>query len=241
MLAAFMSVSGCEEEETARPVAEGEPATRAAQSFVHCVEAGGGDCVETVPKLGAWDAFSMLGWLASGSPLALLQALPRELAHHQDARSVQRRFVDQIDRQREALRGSECRSERVDKLDAMVPKLVSASQSRLTAMGLWSGDLENVVSGLASEAAGGLKGGYLVSMRCQGAPYELYLATVTEEQRQVVVGVLTVLPEFLGGTAPSRDSTSGKLRSISLGTGGKMAVVSEGIVDTWIGIPVEDF
>jgi hypothetical protein len=233
-------IGGCKKEGETRTPAEGEPARRAAQSFVHCVEQGGAGCVQNDPALGAWDAFSMLGWLASGSPLSILEALPRELDHHKSAKSVQHRFVEQVERQREPLRGAECRSERVDKLDAMIPKLQQAAQVRLTEMGLWTGDLENVVAGLADEANRGLSGGYLVSMRCAADPFEIFVATTTHEQRQVVVGILTVLPDFLGGEAPSRDTREGGLGGITLG-GGKVGVVQEGTVHPWIAIPVEEF
>ncbi len=241
MVAALLLTPACKKEEPTRAPAEGEPARRAAKSFVHCVEAGGSGCVDAEISQGPWDAFSMLGWLASGSPLSILMALPRELEHHKDPRKVQRRFVEQVGRQRETLRGAECRPERVDSLDAMVPKLSEAAQQRLTAMGLWSGELDRVVSGLAGEASRGLSGGYLVSMRCQGEPFELYVATTTEREKQVVVGLLMVLPEFLGGAAPNRNATSGRLRSISLTEDSKMNVVQEGAVDAWVSIPVEEF
>lgn len=241
MVAALSMLTACDKETEARKPAEGEPARRAAQSFVHCVEQGGAGCVQSDPKLGSWDAFALLGWLGTGSPTSILSALPRELDHHRDARSVERRFVQQIDRQREPLRGAECRTERVDKLGPMVPKLVQAAQTRLTAMGLWNGELQNVVEGLASEASRGLDTGYLVSMRCHGDPWELYVATTSEEQRQVVVGVLTSLPEFLGGAAPSRNSSETRLTSIKVGGTSQMAAVQEGTVDSWIPIAVEEF
>lgn len=237
---ALLSLPACKKaEETKEPTA-GEPARRAAQSFVHCVEQGGANCVQTNAKLGAWDAFSMLGWIATGSPISILEALPRELAHHQDGRSVQRRFVEKVERHRESLRGAECRTEQVNSLDAMVPKLEEAAQARLTTMGLWNADFQTVVGGLGTEASKGLGGGYLVSMRCQGDPWTVYVATTTEEQRQVVVGMLTVLPEFLGGAAPSRDA-SGQLKGKTLGDQGQMGVVLEGAVDPWINIPIEEF
>jgi hypothetical protein len=237
---ALLSLPACEKEAETRTPAEGEPARRAAQSFVHCVEQGGANCVQSNPKLGAWDAFSMLGWLATGSPISILDALPRELQHHRDSKSVQRRFVEQVDRHRESLRGAECRTEQVNKLDMMLPKLQQAAQARLSTMGLWNADFQTVVGGLATEANKGLGGGYLISMRCQGDPWTVYVATTTEEQRQVVVGMLTALPEFLGGAAPSRDS-SGRLKGKTLGEDGSMGVVLEGAVDAWITIPIEEF
>jgi hypothetical protein len=241
VLCAFALAFACKREEEPRPPTEGEPARRAAQSFVHCVETGGAGCIDSGLALGGWDGFSILGWLATGSPISILQALPRELAHHRDPRSVQRRFVDQVERHRDKLRGAECRPERVDPLDPMVPKLSQAAQTRLRAMGLWSGDLQGVVEGLGSEAGRGLAGGYLVSMRCLGDPWELYVATTTQQDRHVVVGMLTVLPEFLGGAAPSRDATTGRLRSITIQDTDQMSLVREGDVDPWLAIPVEEF
>jgi hypothetical protein len=237
---ALALLGACKKEQETRKPAEGEPARRAAQSFVHCVEQGGSGCVHNDPALGAWDAFSMLGWLASGSPLSILQALPSELEHHKSPKRVQRRFVEQVERQREPLRGAECRAERVDKLDAMIPKLEQAAQTRLTEMGLWSGDLDAVVNGLSDEAGRGLGGGYLVSMRCASDPFEIYVATTTQEQRQIVVGVLTMLPDFLGGEAPGRDAADGRLRGITIGDA-TVGVLQEGTIDPWVVIPVEEF
>lgn len=240
LVGALALLGACEKKSETRKPAEGEPARRAAQSFVHCVEQDGAGCVHNEPQMGAWDAFSMLGWLASGSPLSILQALPSELDNHRSPKAIQRHFVDQVERQREPLRGAECRAERVDRLDAMIPKLEEAARTRLTEMGLWSGDLDEVVAGLSDEAARGLGGGYLVSMRCAADPYELYIATTTEESRQIVVGMMTVLPDFLGGEAPSRDNTAGQLRGTTLGKG-QVGVLPEGTVDSWVIIPVEEF
>ena len=69
------------------------PQQRTAQSFIHCVEARTSQCVEAADLLGGWDAFYLLTWLGGGSPLAILEALPTELADHTDPRRVQRRFV----------------------------------------------------------------------------------------------------------------------------------------------------
>jgi hypothetical protein len=240
-IAATLALAGCKRTGETKAPDAGESARRTAQSFVHCVEQGGSVCVDTGARLGAWDAFSLLGWLATGSPISILQALPRELEHHKEARNIQRRFVDLVDRQREPLRGSECRAERSDPLDAMVPKLREVAQTRMTGLGLRTSELEAVVAGLSKEAGDGLRGGYLVSMRCQGEPWELYVATTTQEERQVVIGVMTRLPPVLGGTAPSRDSRTGRLAGVSIGDAGQLDIVSEGVVDRWVPVPVEVF
>lgn len=232
--------SGCKVEVTTKPVGPGVPARRAAQSFVHCVELEGAACVGNEQKQLAWDAFSILGWLASGSPTSILQALPAELGHHQNPRSIQARFVAKVDRNDMLLRGAECRADKATAFAELIPKLRSASESRLDAMGLWRGDLEAVVDQLAKEAGEGLSDGFLITMRCATDPDRVYVATTTEEERFIVVGMLMELPEFLGGTAPSRDSSTDTLPTIVLDTG-SVSSVREGIVDPWIPIPVEEF
>ncbi len=232
--------SGCKVEVTAKPVGPGIPARRAAQSFVHCVEQQGAACVGYEDKQIAWDSFSMLGWLAAGSPTSILQALPSELGHHQNPRSIQARFVRKVDRNSMLLRGAECRADKATSFAELIPKLRSASQARLEAMGLWRGDLEAVVDQLSKEAGEGLSDGFLITMRCATDPDQLYVATTTQDERYIVVGMLMDLPEFLGGTAPSRDSSTGRLPTIVLDSG-SVSSVREGVVDPWIPIPVEEF
>jgi len=237
------AVSGCQGRGgTAEPVPPTVPAQRAAQSFVHCVEIDGGGCVTNHPEFAAWDAFSLLGWLASGSPTSILEALPRELNHHASQRSIQQRFVRQVDDQSMVLRGAECSPENAAAFGELLPKLREAVQQRMTAMGIWGPDLEVVVDGLVEEARRGLADGYLIGMRCQSDPWRVYMATSKGESRFIVVGMLMELPEFLGGDSPARDASSGRLRSIHIGRDSQtMSAAVENAIHPWVQIPVQEF
>lgn len=229
----------------ARPLPPEVPARRAADSFVRCLERAGGQCVDMHTKQGAWDAFSILGWLSDGSPVAILQALPAELNHHTSRRSIQQRFVTLSQSLRERVRGAECKPEQVVSVGEMVPKMRQRVEQRMRKLGLWSADMQRVVDGLTQEATEGLSGGYVVEMSCYGDPYELYVATTTDQEteRQIVVGMLATLPTYLGGKSPSRDIVEGRLGSRSVGlNAGRVGLVREGTVDSqWIPIPVEEF
>ncbi len=237
------AASGCQgKEQTARPVPPTVPAQRAAQSFVHCIEIDGGGCVTNFPEFAAWDAFSMLGWLASGSPTSILESLPRELNHHGSQRSIQQRFVSIVDDQSMVLRGAECTPENATAFSELLPKLRQAVEERMTAMGLWGPDLEAVVDGLTQEAGRGLQDGYLIGMKCQSDPWRVYMATSKGEQRFIVVGMMMELPEFLGGDSVARDASSGRLRSINLGRNATtMSTALEDTIHPWVPIPVQEF
>ncbi len=241
VLALSALVAGCKGDgATAPPVGETTPARRAATSFVHCVEQNGGMCVRAEPKFGSWDAFAMLGWLSSGAPTSILAALPRELQRHQDPRLIQIHFVNQVDRNSQQIRGAECHVADTVAFSELLPKLRMSVEDRMKKMGLWGTDLQRVVEGLDQEAREGLVDGYLVAMQCETAPYELYVATASDEERFVVVGMLVELPGFLGGEAVARDSATLRLRPISLGRR-KLGFVDENAVDPYVQIPVEEF
>ncbi|GEM_PF-1203661 len=223
-------------------VGPAEPARRAAQSFIHCVESEGGNCVEGQRHYGSWDAFALLEWLGSGSPTSILQALRRELEHHRDWGAIQDRFVVQAARYREPLRGAECRPESATPLSELLPTLRGEVETRMTGLGLWRGDLEAVVDGLRDEAHEGLDDGWLVHMTCYSDPYELWVATSKEEDRQVVVGMLTSLPIWLGGDTQGDELIEGRIRGRGLGSATTLGVVREGSVDSnWIPVPIEEF
>lgn len=242
-IAAALAIAGCNNQGgPVRTVGPAEPAQRAATSFVHCVETDGGGCVVRDPKHGSWDAFSLLEWLGAGSPTSILQALRRELEHHRDPNAVQDRFVTVAARYREPLRGAECRPESATPMSELMPKLVNRVTTRLESLGLWREDLAQVVEGLASEAEGGLSEGWLVHMTCYGDPYEIWLATAKEDERQVVVGMMTTLPSWLGGGPLDDERVEGRIRSGTLGSSTTLGVIREGTVDTrWIPIPIEEF
>jgi hypothetical protein len=209
---------------------------------VHCVEQEGGSCVVRDPGHGSWDAFALLNWLGAGSPTAILQALRKELDHHRDPHAVQDRFVTLAARYREPLRGAECHPESAVPMTELLPKLVSRVESRMTSLGLWRSDLEQVVNGLANEAENGLAEGWLVHMVCYSDPYDIWVATTKREDRQVVVGLLTSLPTYLGGVPMSEDAVEKRISSRVSGSPTSLGVVREGTVDSrWVPIPIEEF
>lgn len=242
-LAVLAALSGCKDTTgEARTVGPAEPAQRAAVSFVHCVEQDGGACVTRDPMHGSWDAFALLNWLGAGSPTSILQALRRELDHHRDPLAVQDRFVALAARYREPLRGAECQPESAVPMTELLPKLVSRVEVRMQGLGLWRNDLEQVVDGLADEAQDGLGEGWLVHMTCYGDPYELWVATAKRDERQVVVGIMTSLPSYLGGGPLDDEVVEGRIRSRTSGNATTLGVIREGTVDSrWMPIPIEEF
>lgn len=243
LLAAVVALSGCTKTTgEVRTIGPAEPAQRAATSFVHCVEADGGGCISRDPKQASWDAFALLSWLGAGSPISILQALRRELEHHRDPLAVQDRFVVVASRYRESLRGAECTPESATPMTELLPKLSSRVETRMQTLGLWREDLEQVVTVLRGEAEDGLADGWLVHMTCFGDPYELWIATTKQDDRQVVVGMLTSLPNWLGGGPLDDERVEGRIASGTLGNSTTLGVIREGTVDTrWIPIPVEEF
>jgi hypothetical protein len=242
-LAAAVALAGCTPKTgEVRTIGPAEPAQRAATSFVHCVEAEGGGCISPDPKQASWDAFALLQWLGAGSPISILQALRRELEHHRDPLAVQDRFVVVTSRYRESLRGAECTPESATPMTELLPKLSSRVETRLQTLGLWREDLEKVVAVLLDEAGNGLADGWLVHMTCFGDPYELWIATAKHDDRQVVVGMLTSLPSWLGGGQLDDERVEGRLANGTLGNSKPLGVIREGTVDTrWVPIPIEEF
>jgi hypothetical protein len=243
LLTVALAVVGCKQKTgEVRTIGPAEPAQRAATSFVHCVEAEGGGCITPDPKQSSWDAFAMLNWLGAGSPTSILQALRRELEHHRDPHAVQDRFVLVTSRYREPLRGAECKPESATPMTELLPKLTSRVETRMQSLGLWREDLENVVAVLVGEVEDGLADGWLVHMTCYSDPYDLWIATAKHDDRQVVVGMLTSLPTWLGGTSLDEERVEARIRSGMLGNTTTLGVIREGTVDTrWLPIPIEEF
>jgi hypothetical protein len=242
-IAAGLALLGCEKGTgEARTIGPAEPAERAATSFIHCVELEGGGCVHRDPKQGSWDAFALLQWLGVGSPTSILEALRRELERHRDPLAVQDRFVVVASRYRQPLRGAECRPDSATPLAELLPKLNSHVETRMQGLGLWRDDLADVVGGLADEAKQGLDEGWLVHMTCYDDPFELWVATAKQDDRQVVVGMLTSLPSWLGGSPLDDEGVENRLAGKTLGGSTTLGVVREGTVDTrWVPVPIEEF
>jgi hypothetical protein len=242
-LVAVAALAGCKRSKgVSETVGPAEPARRAAVSFVHCVEQDGGACVTSENHYGSWDAFALLNWLGAGSPTSILQALRRELEHHRDPGAIQDRFVTLAARYREPLRGAECRADSAVPMTELLPKLTTRVESRMQTLGLWRSDLEQVVQGLAQEALDGLDQGWLVHMTCYGEPYEVWVATTRRDERQVVVGLLTSLPTYLGGRPLSDQVMNDRIGTRVSGGSTTLGVVREGTVDSrWMPFPIEEF
>jgi len=235
-----MAAGGCtrDDDTTNRPVPEAERPRRAAIAFVRCVEQSGAQCVESSEQLGAWDAFSTLGWLAGGSPLSILRNLQRELIQHSDRNLVLRRFAADTQRLAQPLRGAECSAEKVIKLDDLLEMLEEKATSRLQNVGIWSEDLKRVVEGLSQESRG-LNGGYITQMSCLREPHILYVATAVDGERQFAVGIMASLPQFLGGKDPDRRALDEARAGLTFGT--TFGTAEEVSVDPWIPIAPEVF
>jgi hypothetical protein len=217
-----------------------EPPRRAANSFVHCVESETSLCIKPGETVGGWDAFYLLMWLAGGSPVSILAALPSELAGHADPLRVQRRFVNEVERYAQALRGAACMASDMRPVDPLVDQVAGLAEQRLQRLGVWRGDMAEVVRGLVTEAHETLGGGYLVQVDCEHDPHRLWVATVERDGQHRVVGMTTILPTFLGGTTPGRDQVTQRLRSRSLGLSTSAPLEGDN-VHPWIAFPVEVF
>lgn len=217
-----------------------EPEKRAAESFLHCVEAGRSGCVEAGDNHGGWDALHLLLWMASGSPLAILDALPNQLASHADPLLVQDSFVHEVERYAEVVRGAECDPTASQPMHPLIDKAAAQATERLRRLGLWRGGLDKVIAGLQKEAHEQLDTGHLVRFDCGRDPYRVYLATHDRDGRIVVVGMTTLLDPKFGGDMPARKDVDVRLSSKPLGLGSAQAPIIEGAVDPWLPFPLEE-
>ncbi|MCA9649381.1 MAG: hypothetical protein KC501_05700 [Myxococcales bacterium] len=213
---------------------------RAAQSFVHCVEARTSQCVEPAEQLAGWDAFYLLAWLGGGSPVSVLEALPQELSAHADPRLVQRRLVEEVERYAAAIRGAECDAVGSQPIDPLIDQVATVAVERLGRLGLWQGDMQAITNGLVEEAHEELSGGFLVRLDCRRDPFRLYVATRERDGRHVVVGLTTFLPSFVDPEPPGREMVAERLQSRALGLSNVAVPVIEGAVDPWLAFPVEE-
>lgn len=214
---------------------------RTASSFIHCVEATTSGCVQPHQAAGGWDALYLLIWLSDGSPVAILEALPRELAKHGDASSVERRFVDEVERYATAIRGAECDPVEARPLGPLIDQATQSAANRLELLGLRGSGLEQVIEGLAEEAHQQLDGGHLVEMQCRYDPHRLYVATTERAEQYQVVGMTTLLPRRFGGGQLDAQTVDDRLHSRSLGLAGAQAPIIEGTVHPYLRFPVEVF
>lgn len=238
-----LSATGCKrDKQTAEPPDPTMPARRAAQAWIHCLEQNGGACVKDHSQLAAWDAYAILGWLATGSPTSILSGLRRELQHHTDSMSVQRRMVAVSDTTADELRGAECRGVDALPFEEVLPKLKASAEARMDYFGIKNDQMGSIIDGLNEEASAGLMGGYFVTMECVNAPYVAYVATAPNDDHFVVAGMMMELPRYLGGVVEARDRDTGQLLKMRMGDSKQTSTSSmEGTVHPWINVFVEEF
>jgi hypothetical protein len=111
--------------------------------------------------------------------------------------------------------------------------------NRLNELGMWQGNMNDVIGGLVAEAHRELDGGSLVRVECDFEPFQIYLGTRENEGEFTVVGMTTILPPELGGVVPDRDAVDERLHSRSLGLANAQAPIVEGNINAWLPFPVE--
>jgi hypothetical protein len=224
------------------PVSSQPPAVRIATSFVHCVEAGKAQCVHAQQSSTSWNALFLLSWLGSGSPVAILEKLPAELASRGDHRLIEARFVDEVERYATTLRGAECGAEHVEPFEPLVAEAARVATDRLESLGMMRGGMPSVIHRLSEEALTGLRDGHLVHMRCTHDPHHVYLAVRGPDQgRPAVVGMTTLWPAHLGGARLAAEQVGERLRSQGLGLSTVVVPVDDDAVDRWLPFRVEEF
>lgn len=217
-----------------------EPPRRAAESFVHCVEAGTSDCVAPGADHAGWDALHLLLWLASGSPVGILEVMPTQLTAHGDPLRVQGAFVDEVQRYATALRGAECESTTSQPAGPLIDKAASSANARLERLGMSRTGLARVIDELRVEAHSHLDGGHLVRLDCRYDPYRVYVATSDKGGHLTVVGMTTLLAPEFGGDSPSRRDVDARLGSAPLGLNQASLPLVEGAVSEWLPFAVEE-
>lgn len=236
------TVAGCKARVEIKTLPNESPSRRTAASFVHCIEAGTSLCVSEENISGGWDAFYLLQWMADGSPVSVMYALPQELAAHEDPRMVQQRLVSEVERYANAVRGAECDPADALQMTGLVDTAAQRASERLASLGMLEGSLQVIIDGLAKEAHDGLDGGELVRMDCRYDPYRLYIASRrSDDGVQRVLGMMTMLPASLGGDVPGRDVVDERLRSRSLGLDTAPPPLVEGGMNAWLPFEVELF
>jgi hypothetical protein len=237
------TVAGCKAKVEIKTLGDESPSRRTAASFVHCIEAGTSICVNQGNISGGWDAFYLLQWMADGSPVSVMYALPQELAAHEDPRMVQQRLVSEVERYANAVRGAECDPADAMQLTPLIDTAAQRAAERLQRLGMLEGNLQVIIEGLAEEAHAGLDGGELVRLDCRYDPYRLYIASRRSEEDGVqrVLGMTTMLPPSLGGDVPGRDVVSERLHSRAIGLDSAAPPLVDGGMNAWLPFEVELF
>lgn len=243
LLAAFVgTVAGCKAKVEIKTLSDESPSRRTAASFVHCIEAGTGACVTQENVSGGWDALYLLQWMADGSPVSVMYALPQELEAHEDARLVEQRLVSEVERYANAVRGAECDPADALQMTPLIDKAAQLAAERLGRLGMLEGNLRVIIDGLAQEAHEGLDGGELVRLDCRYDPYRLYIATRRfDDGVHRVLGMSSMFPASLGGDVPGREVVDERLHSRSLGLDTGTPPIVEGGMNAWLPFEVELF
>jgi hypothetical protein len=233
--------AGCRPNVQVAVLPDGPPAERAAVSFVHCVESSTSSCIQTGTFSVGWDAFAMLAWLVDGSPVAIVESLPAELAVHQDDRLVQQRFVSEVERYAVSIRGAQCQAVETHELRPLIDRAGQLAAARIEELGLWQRNVDRVIGMLVDEAHRELDTGSLVRMDCDFDPFHLFVAMRESDGQYAAVGLTTILPPTLGGATPGRKMVETRLRSRALGLDTAQAPIVTGDVNPWLPFPVEVF
>lgn len=215
------------------------PAVRTADSFIHCVEGVNSQCVVPGQASGGWNAFYLLSWLAHGSPVSIVAALPGELAAHGDPRALERRLVAEVERYAIALRGADCVASGQEPLVGLVDTAAAEARTRLQALGLWQRGLDRVVPLLRDQAVRELAGGFLVRIDCAYDPFTLYLGTRELAGRHTVTGFTTLMPGV--SQEPPPTIVQQRLESRALGLADAAAPIAPDVVHPWLPFPIEEF
>jgi len=236
------TVAGCKAKVEIKTLSDESPSRRTAASFVHCIEAGTGACVNQENVSGGWDALYLLQWMADGSPVSVMYALPGELEAHEDPRKVEQRLVSEVERYANAVRGAECDPADALQMTPLIDQAAQLAAERLSRLGMLEGNLRVIIDGLAEEAHEGLDGGELVRLDCRYDPYRLYVATRRGgDGVQRVLGMSTMFPASLGGDIPGRDVVDERLHSRALGLDSVPPPLVEGGMSAWLPFEVELF
>lgn len=239
-LAALLAF-GCHAKVELATLPDAPPASRAANSFLHCVEGTNSLCVHGGPGASGWDALAILAWAAYGSPGAISTYLPEQMKRHEDPRSVERRFVEEVERYSITLRGAGCMAVAEQPLAPIVQRAAARTMERAKALRLWPREIVEVVEHLRQEADVALREGTLVTMSCDSDPFVVYTATTLRDGRYKVVGMTTLWPEPLGGTTLDPEKVTARLHGRALGLTGGSGVASEATISPWLPFAVEEF
>ena len=233
--------SGCKAgTEAVAPVDATKAVTRSAQSFVHCIEQTGPQCVGQGELMRGFGSLSTLAWLEDGSPLTLLSLGDSVLAARHDTDRSQGQFVSQINGVYSAVRGADCTVQHTESLENAVGTLKVTAVNRLEGLQMWPSQRAEVVDMLAKESLEALPNGYIAAIECSAEPWRFYLVTAEHGGKQAVVGMMRVVPksiESMMGQAPLALEQDNAQARAPRG----YALQDDSMLHPWIKVPAEEF